>query len=324
MSWVGSGTCRHWGEHGAAGLLVHHSGHVLLHQRARSTHHGGTTSLPGGARIEGESARAAALRQTVEETGLSPADLRLGVEHVDTCGCGWSYTTIIASADHLLTVKKGREGAASWVQIADVSRLRLHRGFAAAWPVLRSGIPTRKAVPFEGWRIFSLDDECRLRGPIMHHLTGYDLPPWRPGLNVATCTTAHPEPPPAAACNCGFRVLPSAAALAKTLRVMVAPREAARLGTVGMHIGPGNRPMRDLADVVARVEASGLVRGYVPGDPFEHNGIRRVSHARVRWIYLNPAAHHAYGALRCDYIGVAVHRPTPVEWQALTTKGSVP
>ena len=78
---------RHWGLHGAAGLLLHTvdadgSLRVLLQHRADWCHHGGTWGLPGGARDSHETVEEAALREAAEETsidadpGAPPARLR--------------------------------------------------------------------------------------------------------------------------------------------------------------------------------------------------------------------------------------------------------
>ena len=48
---------RHWGIHGAAGLLLVRSGKILLQLRAPWVHNGGTWGIPGGARDSHESWR---------------------------------------------------------------------------------------------------------------------------------------------------------------------------------------------------------------------------------------------------------------------------
>ena len=94
---------RHWGRYGAAGLLVVAPGPtVLMQHRAPWSHGGDTWGVPGGAR-----------RRT--ETALEAAEI-----------------------DAALAVEAERESLAlRWVPIGDVTDLRLHDGFASAWPLLR-------------------------------------------------------------------------------------------------------------------------------------------------------------------------------------------
>ena len=67
---------RHWGVHGAAGLLAVAPGpYVLLQHRAPWSHGGDTWGVPGGARTSSETPEQAARRETVEETGLDVAQL---------------------------------------------------------------------------------------------------------------------------------------------------------------------------------------------------------------------------------------------------------
>jgi len=130
---------RHWGRVGAAGLLVHRAGaggpEVLLQQRSRWSHHGGTWGTPGGALHAGESPRHGALREVREEFGLQPQDLQLGPASVDDHG-GWSYTTVLARplrriepADLRLD---GESDGAAWVALDDLPSLPLHPGFEAS------------------------------------------------------------------------------------------------------------------------------------------------------------------------------------------------
>lgn len=134
---------RHWGRHGAAGLLVARPGagrsdlEVLLQLRAAWTHQGGSWALPGGARDSHEDVVAAALREGQEEAGLEVASLSVvgqhpGVEHVD-----WSYTYVIALAPPgTRVVGTGESDELRWVAPDDVVRLTLHPAFGAAWPTL--------------------------------------------------------------------------------------------------------------------------------------------------------------------------------------------
>ncbi len=139
---------RHWGLHGAAGLLLV-AGRgarrvVLLQHRAPWSHHGGTWGIPGGARDTNESAVQAALRETAEETGVRCGEVAVRAEVVDDHG-GWSYTTVRGSVAAPLPVAPldGESLALDWVPLGDVADLPLHPGFAAAWPghlaVLRAG-----------------------------------------------------------------------------------------------------------------------------------------------------------------------------------------
>ena len=133
---------RHWGTHGAAGLLLIAPGPlVLLQHRAGWSHHGDTWGVPGGARGTRETAIEAAVREASEETGLDPSELAVEGEHEDDHG-GWSYTTVVARAPRPLAVHAlDRESTAvAWVPAAEVVELVLHPGFAASWPLLRDRV----------------------------------------------------------------------------------------------------------------------------------------------------------------------------------------
>ncbi len=133
---------RHWGRHGAAGLLLRHvdgAGRrwVLLQHRAWWSHHGDTWGVPGGARRSDETAEQAALRETGEEIDLDLTAVRLVDVHHDDHG-GWSYTTVLADVPTLLPVSVSAEESADarWFAVDEVARLPLHPGFAATWPLL--------------------------------------------------------------------------------------------------------------------------------------------------------------------------------------------
>jgi len=151
----------YWGLHGAAGLLLRAplSGGrlaVLLQHRAPWSHQGGTWALPGGARDSHESPEQAAVREAHEEAGLPVEHVTVRVSvvtaHVDSLdGRGWSYTTVIADAPHLLETVPNRESSElRWVAEDEVAELPLHPGFAASWQRLRAesaAIPLRATLP---------------------------------------------------------------------------------------------------------------------------------------------------------------------------------
>jgi 8-oxo-dGTP pyrophosphatase MutT (NUDIX family) len=143
--WVGCAAGhRHWGRHGAAGLLVRHvdragTPHVLLQHRAAWSHHGSTWGIPGGARDSHETPEQAALREADEECGLAADRLLLRGSWTDDHG-GWIYVTVLAEAHEMAPVAAGNFETVElrWVPIDRVDALPLHPGFAASWPRLRA------------------------------------------------------------------------------------------------------------------------------------------------------------------------------------------
>ena len=113
---------------------------VLLQHRAFWSHHGGTWGLPGGARDSHESTKQTALREAAEETGIRAGDVVVRGERLTSQVMnGWSYTTVVADANHLLrTQRNGESAELRWVPERDVEALPLHPGFAASWPMLRA------------------------------------------------------------------------------------------------------------------------------------------------------------------------------------------
>jgi 8-oxo-dGTP diphosphatase len=130
---------RHWGLHGAAGLLLWHGGSVLLQHRAEWSHHGGTWGLLGGARHSAETAEQAAAREATEESGLDPRSYTVTGRFVDDHG-GWSYTTVIARtrAPALPRALTPETLEVRWVPVGELAQLPLHPGFAATWERVRS------------------------------------------------------------------------------------------------------------------------------------------------------------------------------------------
>ncbi|KSW15460.1 NUDIX domain-containing protein [Cellulomonas sp. B6] len=138
---------RHWGLHGAAGLLLvrrdaaGRATHVVLQHRAPWSDQGGTWGLPGGAREPQETAVDAALREAHEEAGVDPAAVVVRGEHVLTHP-DWSYTTVLADAAGPFepAATDAESLAVLWVALDDVPDRPLLPAFGDAWPVLRARI----------------------------------------------------------------------------------------------------------------------------------------------------------------------------------------
>lgn len=140
-AWVeGPSGQRYWGRFGAAGLLAWHvEAGILLQHRAVWSHHGGTWGLPGGARKQGESAHAAAVREAGEEAGVPADAVEPLFESVLDLGF-WSYTTVAVRVTRLFApiVADAESVALRWVALDEVDVLPLHPGFADSWPALRA------------------------------------------------------------------------------------------------------------------------------------------------------------------------------------------
>lgn len=136
---------RHWGRHGAAGLVVVRPGRdgpqVLLQLRAGWTHEGGTWGVPGGARDSHESVSQAARREAVEEAGVDTDQLLEVAQVVDDHG-NWSYTYVVATAAHdaLAFVANAESDAVQWVGLDDVPGRPLHPALAETWSRLRAAV----------------------------------------------------------------------------------------------------------------------------------------------------------------------------------------
>ena len=143
-----------WGRYGAAGLLLRARDAdgapvVLLQRRAQWSDQGGTWGLPGGARHRDETVVQAALRETIEETGL-PGD-RLGVRTqlvtARAPGIDWTYSTVIGDAPYPLRATSTGEGSHRWVRIDAVAELPLHPGLAESWEGLRAQMAAHPLAP---------------------------------------------------------------------------------------------------------------------------------------------------------------------------------
>jgi 8-oxo-dGTP diphosphatase len=136
---------RHWGVHGAAGLLLARRSPdgavdaVVLQHRALWSDHGGTWGIPGGAIGPHETAEQGALRESAEEAGIPLEAVRVLGSVVLDHGT-WRYTTVLAET--LTSVEPAATDAESlevaWVPADDVAGLPLLPAFADAWPGLRA------------------------------------------------------------------------------------------------------------------------------------------------------------------------------------------
>jgi 8-oxo-dGTP diphosphatase len=137
---------RHWGRHGAAGLLSGAPGStgrtlVLLILRVGWSQHGGTWGPPGGARDSHESPAGAALREAAEECGADLLGVSIHGLLTDDHG-GWCYQTLIGWAGGPFAVRAASWEATevAWVPADEVTARPLHPGFAAGWPVIREAL----------------------------------------------------------------------------------------------------------------------------------------------------------------------------------------
>ncbi|NIL78908.1 NUDIX domain-containing protein [Rhodococcus sp. B10] len=142
---VGENGTRHWGRHGAAGLLLRAPAAdgtptVLLQHRALWSHQGGTWALPGGARDSHETTVHAAVREAEEEAAIAADFVHVRGEKVTArADSGWTYTTVVAdSPGQLETTPNGESTELRWVPEDMVDQLPLHPGFEIAWPTLRT------------------------------------------------------------------------------------------------------------------------------------------------------------------------------------------
>ncbi|MCK2214418.1 NUDIX hydrolase [Actinomadura sp. ATCC 31491] len=137
---------RHWGLHGASGLLlVHHdpagTPYVLMQKRVWWSHHGGTWGLPGGARDSHEDAVTTALREAREEAALGADGLRVQGVYLDDHG-GWAFETVIAeSRERLAAAPANRESTElRWLALPEIAERELHPGFAATWGEIQAAL----------------------------------------------------------------------------------------------------------------------------------------------------------------------------------------
>ncbi len=139
---------RHWGLHGAAGLLLARRQSdapkapvtaVVLQHRALWSDQGGTWGVPGGAIAPDETPTQGALRESEEEAGINPDNVIVHSTHRIDHG-PWGYTTVLGElapgADPHVQPTDPESLAIAWVHLDDVTARELLPAFAAAWPTL--------------------------------------------------------------------------------------------------------------------------------------------------------------------------------------------
>jgi len=126
---------KHWGLNGAAGLLLVRDKTILMQHRAPWVHNGDSWGIPGGARDSHETVIQAALREAVEEVGISSDHLTTGEIFIDDHG-PWSYQTVIAKAHPELVAHEANDESkeVAWVAFDEVINMNLHPSFANTWP----------------------------------------------------------------------------------------------------------------------------------------------------------------------------------------------
>jgi 8-oxo-dGTP diphosphatase len=131
----------HYGQYGAAGLvLTNADGHVLLARRSDYVHRGGTWAFPGGAVERGETPAQAAIREAEEELGIT-ADSIVVTTTVPGLDHGvWQYTYVIATvapdSPRIEFELNWETDDVAWIPLDLVSTMELHPDLRAAWPDL--------------------------------------------------------------------------------------------------------------------------------------------------------------------------------------------
>jgi hypothetical protein len=107
--------------------------------------------LPGGARLSGETALAAALREAGQEIGLTPDSVEprwwvIADHH------GWAYTTIGVEAvnDSVVGQLNWETERLEWVELDQVVSYKLHPGLRQIWPELVKLVGRRAVLVVDG------------------------------------------------------------------------------------------------------------------------------------------------------------------------------
>jgi 8-oxo-dGTP pyrophosphatase MutT (NUDIX family) len=166
----------HWGEHGAAGVLLRCKGddgkiRYLLQKRSPGEDDPGTWSLPGGALLQGETVEQGAFREAQEEMGNFPPDVQVHHHVTDDHG-GWAFTTVICDVPQSFAPSVDGESPFEtdgwgWFTKEEIKDLALHPGFKDSWEsVVRSrkniavGKCAIRRVNLDGQQFWEQPDLC--------------------------------------------------------------------------------------------------------------------------------------------------------------------
>ena len=134
---------KHWGLHGAAGILLVDTEHdtALMQLRAAWTHGGQTWGIPGGARDSHETAIEAAIRELQEELSVMHDVVEIVHDVLLTDHGSWSYHTVIGLLSSVHELVPNEESVeARWIAIEEIHELQLHPGLAEVWPDLKAKV----------------------------------------------------------------------------------------------------------------------------------------------------------------------------------------
>lgn len=133
---------RHWGTHGAAGILLARRNadgevtHVAMQHRAQWSAEGGTWGIPGGAIADNETPIEGALRESFEEANITPQDIEVVGSYREDHG-PWAYTTVFAfeKPGHEVRLRANDDESMeiAWVPIDEVPNRKLLTAMRTDW-----------------------------------------------------------------------------------------------------------------------------------------------------------------------------------------------
>ena len=133
---------RHWGTHGAAGILLARRDaagevtHVAMQHRAKWSAEGGTWGIPGGAIADNETPIEGALRESFEEANITPQDIEVVGSYREDHG-PWAYTTVFAfeKPGHEVHLRANDDESMeiAWIPIGEVTDRKLLTAMRTDW-----------------------------------------------------------------------------------------------------------------------------------------------------------------------------------------------